>query len=50
MIDLLRHGVVTGTHAGKEYLLIPSLSFVAKCNETKAEYKAAGNHEPLPPD
>ena len=50
MLDLLSHSISGGTDAGREYVLIPSLSFVAKCNETKAAYKAANNPDPLPPD
>lgn len=50
MIDLLEHSVRVGEHGGREFIEIPSQSFVAKCLETKAAYKAAGSHEPLPPD
>lgn len=50
MLDLLSHGVPTGVRNGREFLEIPSLSFVAKCSETKAERQAAGDRNPLPPD
>lgn len=50
MLDLLQHSVFVGIRDGREFLEIPSQSFVAKCSETKAERKAAGDLHPLPPD
>lgn len=47
MIDLISHGVRVAGPPGLEVLVIPSISFSAKCAETQRQWDPARG--PLPP-